>query len=447
MIRGKTFIALIIALVVLVGAILAVNLLTPEETVEDTTVTLFSMETSEASQISWTYDGETMHFMKLSDTWLYADDSSFPLDSSYIDAMLETLSQVTATRKLENVGNLSEYGLDDPVCVINLQTDEKVEFAIGNLSAIGDSRYLSVGDGNVYLVDAAILNSFEYTLYDVVAKEELPAMTDVTRIQVVRQDNQLDIQYLENSGLTYSNEFVWFLNQNGSYRALDEELTEELLAGITELSWHTCITHNADASALEMYGLTDPAVTVSIDYLDENGEGAVFGLELGNVSGDYCYAKLTGSNMVYKIEGALRETLMYSTYHDLQPNDVLLMDWDVVTGVDVILDGVTYEIRQTEEGDNTVMMLDGTEAEITTIRNILDSMDSAGFADGAAPEQSMTIGFKFYRDAETFQEVELVFYPFDSANCLASLNGEARFYVSRERVTSLVQAASAIVGA
>ena len=447
MIRGKTFICLIVVLVVLVGAILAVNLLTPEETVEDTTITLFSMEPSEAAQISWTYDGETMHFMKLSDTWLYAEDSSFPLDSSYINAMLETLSQVTATRKLENVGNLSEYGLDDPVCVINLQTDEEVEFAIGNLSAIGDSRYLSMGDGNVYLVDGAILNNFSYTLYDVVAKESLPTMTDVTRIQVVSQENQLDIQYLENSGLTYSTEFVWFLNQDGSYRALDEDLTEELLAGITELSWHSCINHNADASALEMYGLADPAVTVSIDYLDENGEEAVFGLELGNVSGNYCYAKLTGSGMVYKIEEALRETLLYSTYYDLRPDDVLLMDWDAVTGMDVILDGVTYEIRQAGEGDDTVMMLDGTETEITTISNMLDSMGSAGFADGAAPEQNMTIGFKFYRDAETFQVVELMFYPNDSTNCLASLNGEAKFYVSREQVSSLVQAASAIVGA
>lgn len=454
--RGKTLISLIVVLILLIGAVATVKLLIPEEeTVEDSSITLFSMEPDTAVQLSWTYQNETVDLLKLEEIWFYVDDSSFPLDTSYIDAMLEALSEVVATRTLENVEDMAEYGLDEPVCTIELWTEETVTFEIGSISALGDSRYLSMGDGNVYLVDASILDSFEYGLYDIVQTDTIPTMSQVLGVTINAQGNKLNILYEEESGLAYSDEYVWYLNNDGEYLALDTELTESLVSEITELSWQECVEHNADRTALESYGLTMQGLTVSVSYLNSNGEEAVFDLVIGNASGLYCYAKLADSNMVYKIDGTVRDKLLYTTYHDLKPDEVLLMDWTSVDGMKIILEDATYEIvisyqENTDEDGNVTTtvtaVLDDAEIDVTGIENMLDALTSTGYSSGAAKGEAL-ITFVFERSTETFPEVTLALYSYSSTECLVSLNGEATLFVDRESVDSLIQYVAGIVGA
>ena len=45
----------------------------------------------------------------------------------------------------------------------------------------------------------------------------------------------------------------------------------------------------------------------------------------------------------------------------------------------------------------------------------------------------------FRRDADTFRNMELTFYQYDSGSCLVSLNGEKRLFVCRDSVVAIVE--------
>ncbi len=71
------------------------------------------------------------------------------------------------------------------------------------------------GDGNVYLVDADLLEDFSLGLYDIVSMESIPSMTDLTSVSIETTSGTLTLDYLEDSGLAYSNQYTWFWNQDG----------------------------------------------------------------------------------------------------------------------------------------------------------------------------------------------------------------------------------------
>lgn len=93
--------------------------------------------------------------------------------------MVQALKEIQAAKTIENVEDLSEYGLEDAVCSITVQGEKEYQLAIGEETGLGGQRYLSIGDGNVYLVDASLLDTFALGLYDIVEKETIPSMTDL----------------------------------------------------------------------------------------------------------------------------------------------------------------------------------------------------------------------------------------------------------------------------
>ena len=447
--RGKTMLALLAVLVVLAGAVLAVKLLVPEETAQgEDSIPVYTMDPDTATALRWTYQQETVSLVKQDGVWANGEDRRFPLDSSYVDTMLQTLRKIDATRTLEDPEDLAEYGLDNPTCVVTVVTDTETTISIGNPAAIGNSRYLSLGDGKVYLVDETILDSFEYGLYDLVKMETIPDMSTVLGAEINAMGNKLSISYQENSGWAYSDRYVWFLNREDAHLPLDADLTAELLANVTDLNWVSCVEYNADAQTLEQYGLTMPQATVAIQYENSEGATATFALEIGNTTGDYNYARIAGSGMIYKIDGGILKALRYTTYYDLQPDEILMMDWDTVTGVTITLNDQVYEIqmetREEAREDNstktvTVALLDGREIDFARVENMLDVLVSTGYSGGAEPETSPVISMLFHRNTEIFPEVELAFYPYSSSDDLVSLNGVVNLFIAREDVETLVQ--------
>lgn len=444
--RGKKLLVLLLVLVAVMGATWAAGMLNPEnQEVEEaeTGTTVFTMDTSTITALSWDYS-EKVSFEKDGDTWVYTGDSTFPLEQTYLDAMLETLAEIVSYKTIEAVEDWDQYTLEVPYCTIAITADG-VDYTlkIGEETAMGGQRYLSIGDGNAYIVDDAVLDPFAYGLYDVLAYEVIPDMSGVTALTVTSGEAAYEVEKLEGSGLAYSDDYVWFLEN----KALDTELTEELLDSVIWLDWVECV--NFHAEDLEKYGLDDPAVTVSVSY-----DGGVFTLEFGAETGKYRYARIAGSQMVYTVDADVAETLMYTTYNDLQPDEVLVINWEDVTGLDITLDGVTYEaVKGTKtvtddegnETEETIWLLSGEEAELDDITALLDAMDSSGYAAGLTPERSEEIRFTIHRDHETYPEVELVFYRYDSTTCLTTLNGEATVFVSRTDVVELVEEVNSLV--
>lgn len=286
-------------------------------------------------------------------------------------------------------------------------------------------------------MDKDIIENFQYGLYDVLKHQTLPEAAQLTGIKVELPDGGYEITRQENSGLAYSDDYVWFMDG----KALDNDLTQTLLDMVTNLNLSECVDYNA--SDLSLYGLDAPAVTATV--LD--GGKAAYTLEISASEGGECYVRLSDSKMIYQRDAVLSDTLRYTTYADLQPDDVILMDWDTVQSVAVTVDGEesvltrTTEEKTDDEGtvtEETVWKLDGQEVKFAPVLNSLSGMTSSGYATGITPEGEPEITFRILRDRENFSEVTLCFYVYNSTSCLVTLDGVSTVTVKRETAAELV---------
>lgn len=107
-------------------------------------------------------------------------------------------------RPSRRADDLAQYGLEEPECTITVTADTETVISVGSETSLDGLRYVSIGDGSVYLVDSGIYSSFCYGLYDLGAKEAIPDMSDLVSFTAERASGTLAIDYLEDSGLAYS---------------------------------------------------------------------------------------------------------------------------------------------------------------------------------------------------------------------------------------------------
>ncbi len=254
-----------------------------------------------------------------------------------MSAMTSAVSDISAEKVIEEVSDLAEYGLDEPVCSITVTAEAETTIDIGDETSLDGLRYVSIGDGNVYLVSSDLLTNFSYGLYDLVAKETLPDMSELVSFSVERASGTLVIDYLEGSDLAYTDRYTYFAEDGDGWLSLDSELAENFVSQITGLTWGDCVDYKADLKTLGNYGLDSPAVTVTVNYIettevetnetDEDGEPITetreeeksLTLELGSYAEEGCYARLAGSGMVYLIDASICDSLLYTLADELLP--------------------------------------------------------------------------------------------------------------------------------
>ena len=99
--RKRKLLILALSLVLVSGAALLVRFLSPEEETGETAETVFAQSSDEVTELSFTYEGETLRFQKENDTWTYPDDSHFSVNASSIETMLASLEKVESSKPLK----------------------------------------------------------------------------------------------------------------------------------------------------------------------------------------------------------------------------------------------------------------------------------------------------------------------------------------------------------
>lgn len=437
--RNKKLLVLFLVLAGLMAATFAATKIQPEtETEEEAqTVTVFSLEPDQVTALEWEYS-EELAFDRGAEGWTYRDSDAFPVEESYLESILSTLSQVESSKTIENIDNWDTYGLEVPICSIRVTTDRTYSLAIGIETSLGGQRYFSIGDGKAYLVDSAILEPFRFGLYDLMEAQFMPQVDQVTAMTVKTPEGGYTLTWQPDSGRAYSDSYVWFWED----KTLDTQLTESLVSMVTGLNLTQC--QDYDARDLSQFGLDSPAVSVTVYH---GGEEA-YTLDMGTTEKG-CYVRLPGTNMVYQLEDSILQTLRYTTWAELLPDEVLIMDWDTVEQVGVTLGDRDYTFRRTvetvtdEEGNTTEetrWLLNGEQTGLGPVLTQLTDMASTGYATGITPEGEGEITFRIYRDRETFPELTLGFYAYNSTSCLVILDGDSTVTVSRQAVADLAAA-------
>lgn len=434
-----------------------------KEEIANSDEVILEIPTDSVTSLSWTIGDETLAFHK-DESWLYDEDSAFPVDEEKISDLLAQFSEFGVSFIIENVEDYGQYGLDDPECTIDIATAEQsYEIKLGDFSQMDEQRYVDIGDGNVYLVSTDPMDAYDVDLSDLILNDEIPDFESVSHITFAGEESYT-VTYEEDSGKSYSADDVYF-NPDGE--PLDSDLVDSYLSSLSGVDLSEYVTYNATDEELEAYGMNDPELTVTVDYstLDEEDE-EVFGTvvvsiarapddratletasdedEEEDTSDITAYLRVGESRIIYKISGDDFTALMDASYDSLRHQQVFWGDFDDVTQIDITLEGESHSITSSGEGDDRTWSYDGNEVDLTDFTDALEALTADRFTDEAASGQE-EISLTLHLDNEDFPTVNIQITRYDGELCLASVDGESVCLVSRADAMDLVEAVQAIV--
>ena len=483
-------------LAVLVIAAVGVSMYTEkQEQIATTEETILAVATEDVTAVSWEFENEdadtddgeagsgSFSFTLTDDTWVYDDDEAFPVSTEEIEALLEIFNDFGAAFIIEEVEDYSQYGLSNPCAEITLTTeDAEYVIELGDFSSLDEQRYVSVGDGNVYLVSVDPMEYYAVNLSDLVQNDETPDF-DLASLIEIEGEESYTITYEEESSYAYSEDDVYFTELSGSTLVLDASAVKSYVSKIESVGLTDYVTYNATDEELTEYGFDDPELVVTIEYTetvtdsetgDETEESGTFVITVARDAdqiaaaeeeaaaeetdedeedeededddGYAAYVRIGDSPILYGIDSDDYEYLMAYTYLDLCHQEVMPFDVTEITEAEItISDDETYTLTaETDEDGNQTWYYDEEEIDGTDFTDALSGLTAIELTDDDdADDAEITLTLTL--DNENYSEIEIILYRYNGENCLAVVNGEPFAYVSRSDTMALVETVNTIV--
>lgn len=472
----RIYILLGILAVVCIAAFAVVRHEEYKEKIKNSDEIILKIPTDSVKSLAWEYDSNSFSFHK-DDKWIYDEDEAFPVDEDKINDMLKQFEEFGVSFIIEEVEDYGQYGLDDPECTIKLSTEDKpYEIKLGNFSTMDSERYVSIGDGNVYLVKKDPLESFDVSLKDLIKNDDTPSFTDVSEIKFEGTESY-EIKYEKDSPNTYCDDDVYFTEKDGKTLPLDSSRVNSYLKTISNLDLTDFVTYKASDEDLKVYGLDNPELSVIVNYVpdnDDDNEVKTTETFVLNISRDpkeieearkkaeenkdketdenenteeekiTAYARVGDSRIIYKITSDEYKNLMAASYNDLRHPEVLSADFSDITQFDVTLDGNVYTITTKKKDDKITYYYKDEEIKIDDIKNAFEYLKAESFTD-EQPEKKLEMSLTVHLDNENFPEVKIDLYQYDGTYCLAMIDNEPVSLVKRSKAVDLKEAFYAIV--
>ena len=480
----KLSILLAILVVVCVAAFCMNRYEERKEEIKNTDEVILALNNNDVNALSFSYSDTALSFHKSEDgTWLYDEDAAFPVDSDMMDKLISIFNSFGASFIIENVDDYSQYGLDNPTCTITLFTsDSDYTVTLGAYSTMDQKRYVSTGDGNVYLVSVDPFDTYEVTLPDMIKHDELPRLTEADSmsfngtIKNTMDDksstynsssstdgNSSDVgagddiivdytiyQEAENT-FTYCADDIYFTNNKNDGEdeilALDTAKVKSYLSTIGSVKHTDYVTYNASDEEITRYGLDTPELTINVTYTaaDDDNVEAEESLKLGiGTADDKHYLRIDDSQIIYSLSDADYTSLTACSYDDLRHADIFTADFADVTRIDVGLEEFTYTFTTVKKDSKTTFYYNDEEISIDDLKSALTALSADSFTDEEAAQKE-ELGITLYLDNDAFPQTTIKLYRYDGSTCLATVDGKSVALVPRSRTVNLIEAVNAIV--
>jgi len=435
-----------------------------KEQIKNSDEVILQINSEKVTALSWEYASESLSFHK-DEEWTYDEDKAFPVDGEKLEELLDVFEEFGVSFIIEEVEDYGQYGLENPTCEIKIQEDEETyEIAVGDYSTMDSERYISIGDGNVYLVSEDPMDTYEITLDDVMLHDVFPNFNQVEQV-TFKGDQKYEIHYVKNSKDTYCAEDVYFVEKDDRTLPLDTTKVTDYMDMIGGLDLTSYVTYNVTDEELATYGLDEPELTISVQYSWEDDETEetvtdTFTLSVaqepeqaGTVMENsdeeeeiIAYARVGESKIIYKLASNQYENLLAASYDDFRHKEVLTADFDDIKKIDIALEGETYTItaEKGEEEDELVYVYGTEEIDISSLQTAISSLEAYNFATDA-PSDKEEISLTIYLNNENFPTVEIELYRHDGEYCMAVVDGETFALVERNEVVDLIEAVNEIV--
>ena len=357
----RIYVLLFVPLVLCIAAVAVLQTEQHKEQIKTSGEVVLQIDADMVQALSWEYDGQTLSFHK-DESWSYDGDAAFPVDDQKIASLLEQFEEFGALFTISDVEDYGQYGLSDPLCTISLEAGEELyEIALGDYSSMDSLRYVSFGDGNVYLAAQDPLDKFDISLRDLILNDEIPDFEQITQLTFSGAQNY-SIFYDPDASYSYSEQDVYFTQQEGTHLPLDSSLIDSYLSYLRYLSLTDYAGYNATEQELQDWGLDQPELSLSLEYTgqDEMGEEleGSFVLHLGVDSqtrseaeqqqipvGELededisAYLRMGDSSIVYHLTPDVYKALTAASCDDFRHRQVLWVDWQDITQLEISLEG------------------------------------------------------------------------------------------------------------
>lgn len=463
----KLYALLGVLLVVCIAAFAVSRYEEKKEQIKNSGEVILEIPTDSVTALSWTNESGTFSFTK-DETWVYDDDNAFPVDEEKINDLLEQFTSFAAAFSIDDVEDYAQYGLDEPICTIHITAgEESYTVELGDFSKMDEQRYVSIGDGKVYLVSHDPLDEFDAVLRDMILDDTIPEFDTVKQIAFSGEESYT-ISYDE-GGTSICADDVYFTDGT----PLDTDTVNEWLTALRSLDLTNYVSYSATGEELQTFGLDNPALTVALDYSsssDEDGnetdsgtlvlhlsqnpeELAAYEKAIANEEGELpdvtCYARVGESQIVYQITQSEYDTLTDVSYDALRHQKIFTADFDTVTSIDVTLEGENYTFICTppEDADDTdtegTWTYQGVEFDIFDFSYALRALSATSFTV-ETPTGQEEISLTLHLDNEDFSTFTLTLYRYDGESCIACVDGEPIAFVSRDKAVDLIEAVRAV---
>ena len=458
----KLYALLGVLLVVCIAAFAVSRYEEKKEQIKNSGEVILEIPTDSVTALSWTNDSGTFSFTK-DETWVYDDDNAFPVDEEKINDLLEQFTSFAAAFAIDDVKDYAQYGLDEPVCTIQITAgEESYTVELGDFSKMDEQRYVSIGDGKVYLVSHDPLDEFDAVLRDMILDDTIPEFDNAEQIEFSGSENYTIIR--DEDGKSICADDIYFTDG----QPLDTDNVDTVLSAIQSLSLTNYVSYNVTDEELTTFGLDEPELTIKMEYSTRDDDGNVedSGTLLLRISRNpeevaayeeavekdeddlpdvTCYVRVGQSQIVYEISQSVYDQLTAVSYDTLRHQNLFTADFDTVTSIDVALSGENYtftynppEDKDDEDAEGT-WTYNGEEFDAYDLKTALRAISASSFTD-ETPTGQEEISLTVHLDNEDLPTFTLTIYRLDGTNCIATVDGKTVALVSRSKTVDLIEA-------
>ena len=402
---------------------------------------LSGLSAADIVSMEWNNGSEDIKAVREEGTWALQSHPDLPLLVSRTEEMADALVSLKTDRMITGQ-DAKDYGLDPAAQSLAFETADGSShtLSIGNKASVEDAWYVMLDDtGKIGLASTELPSMLTADIYKLVRNESMKTILSPDRMEIQRADGSslVLVKPEDPEKYAYTDYYTWFVEDNGTLRALDRGKAEDLVNTVLQVKWQSCVNYhiNYNKDVINEYGFDHPALRAEVE-----GGGEAVCLLSGAAAGEgLCYAQPEGSDMAYTIKSEDADKLERASYDSLRPEDICHMNWSRVSEISITADGRTRNIgvKASEPGteEKYIYTENGAVLDyqaVTDIKAMIDKMVPAKQLEDASyvPSGEPVLKIVFRQDNEAFGEMELEFYRYSDMYDLVRFNGETRQLIS-----------------
>lgn len=287
----------------LAAALLACSACGKKQVVQSDTLGEEELVTASTAELVYKNESYTLRFNKNeAGDWQWKDDTTLPLDQQQMQQLLDQVSALNTLTPLETTGDSTAYDLDAPDRTLEIKNSDGTGLSLQIGAAVEGGGYYMSRDGDtskIYVAPDTLVQLMDRNIYQLVQLPTLPVLPVDKLTHIQTQGGGVSVTVVHGEGESW-------LYEGADVSDRIASLTTLLAAG---MQIESCVDYNPSSGALPICGLTDPALTVTVNYRGDDGSAGSFTLRVGYAYGDGYFALYNDVPAIFKLSAETVQAL------------------------------------------------------------------------------------------------------------------------------------------